>query len=44
MTAPFTSTREVILRSDDWDRAVWFYGSVLGLPVAYKLVLRKDLR
>ena len=32
----FESTREVILRTEKWNEAVSFYGSVLGLPVAYQ--------
>ena len=36
MTGPFKSTREVILRTQKWSDAVSFYGSVLGLPVAYQ--------
>jgi catechol 2,3-dioxygenase-like lactoylglutathione lyase family enzyme len=36
MTGPFQSTREVILRTNKWSEAVSFYGSVLGLPVAYQ--------
>lgn len=36
MSVAFKSTREVILRMDKWADAVRFYGSVLGLPVAYQ--------
>jgi catechol 2,3-dioxygenase-like lactoylglutathione lyase family enzyme len=36
MTAEFRSTRDVIIRSSDWDRALEFYGSVLSLPVVYR--------
>lgn len=36
MTKPFRSTREVILRTEKWAEAVRFYGTVLGLPVAYE--------
>jgi predicted enzyme related to lactoylglutathione lyase len=32
----FKSTREVIVRTQKWDDAISFYGSVLGLPVAYQ--------
>jgi catechol 2,3-dioxygenase-like lactoylglutathione lyase family enzyme len=32
----FESTREVILRTPNWTDAVSFYGSILGLPVAYQ--------
>jgi predicted enzyme related to lactoylglutathione lyase len=32
----FESTREVILRTENWTEANRFYGSVLGLPVAYE--------
>jgi catechol 2,3-dioxygenase-like lactoylglutathione lyase family enzyme len=35
MTETFKSTREVILRTEQWADAVKFYGSVLGLPTAY---------
>jgi catechol 2,3-dioxygenase-like lactoylglutathione lyase family enzyme len=36
MTDLFRSSREVILRTEKWSEAVRFYGSVLGLPVAYE--------
>jgi catechol 2,3-dioxygenase-like lactoylglutathione lyase family enzyme len=36
MTREFRSTRDVIIRSIDWDRALDFYGSVLSLPVVYR--------
>jgi predicted enzyme related to lactoylglutathione lyase len=36
MSGSFRSTREVILRTDKWSEAVSFYGSVLGLPIAYQ--------
>lgn len=36
MSGPFRGTREVIVRTEDWERALSFYGSVLGLPVAYR--------
>ena len=36
MAENFTSTREIILRTEQWPDAVKFYGSVLGLPVAYE--------
>jgi catechol 2,3-dioxygenase-like lactoylglutathione lyase family enzyme len=36
MTGEFRSTRDVIIRSNDWDRALDFYGSVLSLPVVYR--------
>ena len=32
----FRSSREVILRTENWTEAISFYGSVLGLPVAYR--------
>src|SRR5271165_893450 len=35
MTA-FKSTREVIVRTENWSEAVAFYGSVLGLPIAHR--------
>jgi len=36
MNREFRSTRDVIVRTADWDRALEFYGSVLSLPVAYR--------
>jgi catechol 2,3-dioxygenase-like lactoylglutathione lyase family enzyme len=36
MTGEFRSTRDVIIRTSDWDRALKFYGSVLSLPVVYR--------
>jgi predicted enzyme related to lactoylglutathione lyase len=36
MSGPFRSTREVILRTEKWTDAVSFYGSILGLPIAYQ--------
>lgn len=36
MAGSFQSTREVILRTENWSEAVHFYGSVLGLPTAYE--------
>lgn len=36
MTDFFESTREVILRTEQWSEAVQFYGSVLGLPIKYQ--------
>ncbi len=36
MADTFRSTREVILRTEAWDQATSFYGSVLGLPVSYR--------
>jgi len=35
-TVPFRSSREVILRTEKWSEAISFYGSALGLPVAYQ--------
>jgi len=32
----FRSSRDVIIRTDAWEEAASFYGSVLGLPVAYQ--------
>jgi uncharacterized protein YndB with AHSA1/START domain/predicted enzyme related to lactoylglutathione lyase len=32
----FTSSRDIIVRTGDWQRAKEFYGSVLGLPVVYR--------
>jgi catechol 2,3-dioxygenase-like lactoylglutathione lyase family enzyme len=36
MAESFTSTREVILRTEQLPEAVKFYQSVLGLPIAYE--------
>lgn len=36
MTGTFLSSREVIIRTDAWDEAAHFYGSVLGLPISYR--------
>ena len=36
MVETFRSTRDVILRTEAWDQATTFYGSVLGLPVSYR--------
>jgi len=36
MKSKFKSTREVILRSRAWTKAVKFYGQVLGFPVAHR--------
>ena len=36
MAQAFESTREVILRTENWSEATRFYGSVLGLPIAYE--------
>ncbi len=36
MTDSFKSSRDVIIRTDKLSEAVSFYGSVLGLPVAYQ--------
>ncbi len=36
MNREFCSTRDVIVRTSDWDRALEFYSSVLALPVAYR--------
>jgi len=36
MAETLKSTREVILRTEQWPDALKFYGSVLGLPVAYE--------
>jgi predicted enzyme related to lactoylglutathione lyase len=36
MTDVFESTREVILRTEQWSEAVQFYSSVLGLPIKYQ--------
>ena len=36
MADKFLSSREVIIRTDAWDKATHFYKSVLGLPVTYR--------
>jgi predicted enzyme related to lactoylglutathione lyase len=35
MSKTLRSSRDVILRTDAWDEAVAFYGSVLGLPITH---------
>lgn len=35
MANAFQSSRDVIVRTDAWDEAATFYGSVLGLPVTH---------
>jgi catechol 2,3-dioxygenase-like lactoylglutathione lyase family enzyme len=36
MPDSFQSTRDVIIRTGKWAEATAFYGSVLGLPLAYQ--------
>jgi catechol 2,3-dioxygenase-like lactoylglutathione lyase family enzyme len=36
MSGSFKSSRDVIVRTGNWSEAVTFYGSVLGLPTAYR--------
>jgi uncharacterized protein YndB with AHSA1/START domain/predicted enzyme related to lactoylglutathione lyase len=36
MSRGFESTRDIIIRTADWQRAIEFYGSVLGLPVVHR--------
>jgi catechol 2,3-dioxygenase-like lactoylglutathione lyase family enzyme len=36
VASTFRSSRDVIIRTDAWAEAQRFYGSVLGLPVAYE--------
>lgn len=36
MATTYRASRDVIIRTDAWDEAVKFYGSVLGLPVAHR--------
>jgi len=36
MPSLYDSTRDVILRTGKWPDVVSFYGSVLGLPIAYQ--------
>jgi len=36
MNRTFESSRDVIIRTALWQRAIEFYGSVLGLPVVYR--------
>jgi catechol 2,3-dioxygenase-like lactoylglutathione lyase family enzyme len=36
MVRPFESTRDIIIRTPDWENAVEFYRSLLGFPVAYE--------
>ena len=36
MAITFRSSRDVIIRTDNWTEATSFYGSVLGLPVVHR--------
>ncbi|MHA6205803.1 VOC family protein [Dyella soli] len=36
MANVYQSSRDVILRTRDWEQATAFYGSVLGLPVTHQ--------
>jgi predicted enzyme related to lactoylglutathione lyase len=36
MTSAVRSSRDVIIRTNAWEEATKFYGSVLGLPVTYQ--------
>jgi len=36
MSAPFHSSRDVIIRTPEWAAAVAFYAATLGLPEAYR--------
>lgn len=36
MSKNFQSSRDIIIRTPDWDRALEFYGKVLGLPVSHR--------
>jgi predicted enzyme related to lactoylglutathione lyase len=36
MAGSFKSSRDVIIRTEKWSEVMSFYGSVLGLPVAYQ--------
>jgi predicted enzyme related to lactoylglutathione lyase len=36
MKTSIRSSRDVIIRTNEWDEAIAFYGSVLGLPVTYE--------
>jgi catechol 2,3-dioxygenase-like lactoylglutathione lyase family enzyme len=36
VSGTFRSSRDVIIRTDDWEKATTFYGSVLGLPVVHQ--------
>jgi catechol 2,3-dioxygenase-like lactoylglutathione lyase family enzyme len=36
MDPTFNASRDIIIRAPDWQRALDFYGSILGLPVAYR--------
>jgi catechol 2,3-dioxygenase-like lactoylglutathione lyase family enzyme len=36
MASAFRSSREIIIRTDDWAEATKFYESVLGLPVSHR--------
>jgi predicted enzyme related to lactoylglutathione lyase len=32
---PIKSTRDIIIRTDAWDEAIKFYGTVLGFPITH---------
>ncbi len=36
MASTFQSSRDVIIRTDAWQEATAFYGSILGLPVVHR--------
>jgi predicted enzyme related to lactoylglutathione lyase len=36
MKSKFKSSRDVIIRANDWDKANQFYGSVLGLDLSHQ--------
>lgn len=36
MTGTFRSTRDFIIRTDAWEAATAFYGSILGFPVVHE--------
>ena len=36
MTTAFRSARDIIIRTDDWAKAVSFYASTLGFPQVYR--------
>jgi predicted enzyme related to lactoylglutathione lyase len=36
MTDALQSSRDIIVRTEEWDEATTFYRSVLGLPVSYE--------
>jgi predicted enzyme related to lactoylglutathione lyase len=36
MSDAFRSSRDIIVRTEDWEKAKAFYGTTLGLPISYE--------